>query len=94
MAYILPHELIYSQYLIFFNPRYERAIAMHAPNPVPPEVRLEIAIIAAPFFAISFFWFAWTSFPSISFVAPMMSGILLGWSILWIFVSNTVLLER
>jgi len=74
-------------YLIFFNPRYERAVAKHAPNPVPPEVRLEIAIIAAPFFAISFFWFAWTSYPSISFAAPMMSGMVLGWSICWIFLA-------
>jgi multidrug resistance protein len=76
-------------YLLFFNPRYERAVVKYAPNPVPPEVRLEIAIVAAPFFAISFFWFAWTSFPNISFWAPMTSGFMLGWSICWIFVSTT-----
>jgi hypothetical protein len=43
-------------------------------------------MLSAPFFAISFFWFAWTSFPSISLWAPMMSGALLGWSICLIFV--------
>ncbi|KIM75357.1 hypothetical protein PILCRDRAFT_827257 [Piloderma croceum F 1598] len=73
-------------YLLVFNPRYERAMEKHAPDPVPPEFRLELAIIASPFFAISFFWFAWTSFPTISFAAPMMSGLILGWSLCWIFV--------
>jgi hypothetical protein len=60
----------------------------YAPDPVPPEFRLELTIIASPFFAISFFWFAWTSFPTISFAVPMMSGLILGWSLLWIFVSH------
>ncbi|KZP04486.1 MFS general substrate transporter [Athelia psychrophila] len=74
-------------YIVYFNPRYERAMAQHAPNPVPPEFRLEMAIVAAPFFAISFFWFAWTSYASISFAAPMMAGVLLGFSICWIFLA-------
>lgn len=60
----------------------------YAPNPVPPEIRLEMAIVAAPFFAISFFWSAWTSYASVSFWAPMMAGCLLGWSICWIFVGT------
>lgn len=38
-------------------------------------------------FAISFFWFGWTSYPSVSFWAPMMAGFTLGWSIVWIFLS-------
>ncbi|KZP04489.1 MFS general substrate transporter [Athelia psychrophila] len=74
-------------YIVYFNPRYERAMAQHAPNPVPPEFRLEMAIVAAPFFAISFFWFAWTSSASVSFAAPMMAGVLLGFSICWIFLA-------
>jgi multidrug resistance protein len=73
-------------YLLIFHPRYERAMEKYAPNPVPPEVRLETALLAAPFFAVSFFWFAWTSHPSVSYVAPMMSGLLVGCSIVWIFL--------
>jgi hypothetical protein len=88
------YQHIGSQYLLFFNPRYERAIVKHAPHPVPPEIRLEIAIIAAPFYTICFFWFAWTSFPEISFWAPMMSGLVLGWSICWIFVSTIICTAR
>lgn len=43
-------------------------------------------MVSAPFLVISFFWFAWTSFPSVSIWAPMLSGGLLGWSICLIFV--------
>ncbi|KAG1749872.1 major facilitator superfamily domain-containing protein [Suillus paluster] len=74
-------------YILFFNPSYERKVQECAPNPVPPEFRLRIAMVAAPSFAISFFWFAWTSFPSISIWAPMTSGALLGWSICFIFLA-------
>ncbi|KAF7985297.1 hypothetical protein HWV62_6461 [Athelia sp. TMB] len=74
-------------YIVYYNPRYERAMARCAPEPVPPEFRLEMAILAAPFFAVSFFWFAWTSYASLSFWAPMMAGLLLGWSICWIFLA-------
>lgn len=37
-------------------------------------IGMEMAVIAGPIYAISFFWFAWTSSPSISFWAPMISG--------------------
>lgn len=29
----------------------------------------------------------WTSFPSISVWAPMSQGIIMGWSLVWLFVS-------
>ncbi|RDB28449.1 Efflux pump FUB11 [Hypsizygus marmoreus] len=73
-------------YVWIYNPKYEREVERCAPNPVPPEFRLEIALIAGPLFAASFFWFAWTSSPSISFWAPMSSGLLMGFSISWIFL--------
>ncbi|KAI6153722.1 major facilitator superfamily domain-containing protein [Pisolithus tinctorius] len=74
-------------YIAFFNPRYERKIKEFAPKPVPPEYRLEMAMLAGPFFAISFFWFAWTSFPSVSLWVPLASGLLLGCGVCWIFLS-------
>ncbi|GBE85689.1 MFS general substrate transporter [Sparassis latifolia] len=73
-------------YLLFFNPRYERYMVHYAPHPVPPEKRLEICMVAAPFFAISFFWFGWTSYPTVSFWAAMMAGLPMGWSIVYIFL--------
>ncbi|KIK50280.1 hypothetical protein GYMLUDRAFT_51297 [Collybiopsis luxurians FD-317 M1] len=74
-------------YLLTFSPRYERATVRYSPDPVPPEFRIEMALIAAPLFTISFFWFAWTSFPSVSFWAPLMAGGLMGFAICWIFLS-------
>ena len=74
-------------YILIFDVRYQNLIAQYAPNPVPPERRLEMTLWASPMFAISFFWFGWTSFPSVSYWAPMMAGFTLGWSIVWIFLS-------
>ncbi|THH29415.1 hypothetical protein EUX98_g4786 [Antrodiella citrinella] len=73
-------------YVWYWNPIYDRLSQEYAPNRVPPEFRLDICIYAAPLFALSFFWFGWTSYPSISFWAPMMSGLALGFSTLWIFL--------
>lgn len=74
-------------YLLIWNPRYVLAVEKHAPNPVPPEIRLEYCMAAAPIFALSFFWFGWTSYPSISYWAPMLAGFTLGFSIIWIFLA-------
>lgn len=38
-------------------------------------------------FVIAIFWLGWTSYPSISIWAPMMSGLLLGIALTFIFVS-------
>ncbi|CAL1706392.1 unnamed protein product [Somion occarium] len=73
-------------YLLIWNPRYVKAVEQFKPNPVPPEYRLEQCMAAAPLFAISFFWFGWTSYPSVSYWAPMMAGLVMGFSIIWIFL--------
>jgi hypothetical protein len=43
-------------YITMFDPRYKRKVVKHAPNGVPPEARLEMTLLVAPLFAISFFW--------------------------------------
>lgn len=72
-------------YLLYFNPRYVRLMERFKPNPVPPEYRLELAAVGAPLFAISFFWFGWTSYPSISYWAPLSAGFVMGLSTIMIF---------
>ncbi|KAA1468797.1 MFS general substrate transporter [Dentipellis sp. KUC8613] len=74
-------------YLVFFEPRYEKLVVRHAPEPVPAESRLEMTMLGAPLFAISFFWFGWTSYPSISYWSPMLAGGLMGLGIFCIFLS-------
>ncbi|KAL0951355.1 hypothetical protein HGRIS_008059 [Hohenbuehelia grisea] len=73
-------------YVFYWAPRYNRKAKELAPAPVPPEYRLEMALYAGPLFTISFFWFAWTSYPSISIWVPLLSGVLMGFSISWIFL--------
>ncbi|KAF8560251.1 MFS general substrate transporter [Imleria badia] len=73
-------------YVFFVNPDYSRKVEECAPETVPPEYRLRVVMIASPLLTISFFWFAWTSFPSISILAPMASALVLGFSICWIFL--------
>lgn len=58
----------------------------YRPNPVPPERRLGMAVIGGPMIVIAFFWFGWTSYPSISYWAPMMAGNFIGCSVVFIFV--------
>lgn len=74
---------------MFYNPRYDRYVDEYAPDRVPPEARLEVTLLGAPLFAISFFWFGWTSFPSISFWSPLFAGGLMGFSIFLIFVGTS-----
>ena len=85
-AHSLYHYL-HTQYLLVIQPSYERRVGECAPAPVPPEERLKAAIWAAPLFAVSFFWFGWTSFPTISFWAPLMSGFTLGIATLALLVA-------
>ncbi|EIW63711.1 MFS general substrate transporter [Trametes versicolor FP-101664 SS1] len=73
-------------YLLIFNPRYHRAMADFAPHPVPPEYRMEVCMYAAPIYTISFFWFGWTSYPSVSYWAPLMAGFPMGFAIIWLFL--------
>ena len=73
-------------YLVAFNPRYERKVQQFAPLPVPPEHRLEICMVASPLFAASFFWIGWTAYPSVSYWAPMLAGLPLGGSIIFLFL--------
>ncbi|TBU30061.1 MFS general substrate transporter [Dichomitus squalens] len=73
-------------YLGYFNPRYAAAIKQYAPHPVPPEVRMEVCTYAAPIFALAFFWFGWTSYPSVSYWAPLMAGFPMGVSVVFIFL--------
>ena len=73
-------------YLLAFQPRYAAAIAIYAPSPVPPEYRMEPCLYAAPLYAISFFWFGWTSYSDVSYWAPLIAGIPMSTAIVWIFL--------
>ncbi|KAF2639895.1 major facilitator superfamily [Massarina eburnea CBS 473.64] len=73
--------------LIFIRqPSYQRKLA--ANNDVPiPEWRLPEIIIGGICFAIGIFWFGWTGYTdSIHWIVPTLSGILIGFGLLSIFL--------
>lgn len=53
-----------------------------------PEALLLPAMVASPFFAISIFWLAWTSYKSVSYWSAYVSTVLFGYSMTAIFVSS------
>ncbi|KAG8921875.1 hypothetical protein FRC01_014798, partial [Tulasnella sp. 417] len=74
-------------YLIYFNPSYEAQIPKYALRMVPPEQRLLPAFYGGPLLMISVLWFGWTSYSNISLWAPLMSGLFMGLSVVFIFLA-------
>lgn len=72
--------------IFYINPRYVNQMKASGQPRLPPEKRLLSVLIAAPTLTISLFWFAWTSFPSVSLWAPLVASGLFGFSMLLIFV--------
>ncbi|CBQ72236.1 probable mfs-multidrug-resistance transporter [Sporisorium reilianum SRZ2] len=80
-------------YVVYFNPKYARQadeLKAQGINRVPPEERLCPIMLSGPCLTIAFFWFGWTSFPSISYWSPLLAGSLIGFGVLFCFlgVSN------
>jgi len=72
--------------IVAFIPRYTRKMKA-AGGPVPEE-RLVPMMIGAVFFTIGLFWWAWTSYPTISWVPQVLSGIPLGIGFVLIFLQT------
>ncbi|GAA6063686.1 hypothetical protein JCM10212_003353 [Sporobolomyces blumeae] len=75
-------------YIFYFNKLYVKTQQELKPKPVPPEERLRPLFFAAPAFAVAFFWFGWTAYPSISIASPILAVVLLGITILYVFLSG------
>ena len=78
-------------YVFYYNPKYARtADELRAKGimRVPPEERLYCIMVAGPVLVVAFFWFGWTSYPSISFWSPMMAGSLIGFGVLFCFLGT------
>ncbi|CAE6432145.1 unnamed protein product [Rhizoctonia solani] len=59
------------------NRRYLRAVQKHGGH-APPEERLVSSFYSAILFPISLIWFAWTTYPSVHWIVPILSGIPFG----------------
>jgi hypothetical protein len=78
-----------SIYCIWDNQRYAKLVDAHAGRPVPPEARLSSAIVGGFALPISLFWFAWTTYPSINFMVPIVASIPFGFGMMLVFISQT-----
>ncbi|QRW16511.1 major facilitator superfamily transporter [Rhizoctonia solani] len=62
--------------------------AMEKGNGVaPPEARLVMACVGAILLPISMTWFAWTTYPSVHYIVPIIAGVPFGAGMLFVFTS-------
>ena len=61
-------------YAIWDNKRYLRAAERAPGGFAPPEARLPPCLLGCVFLPVGMFWFAWTNYPSISWVPSVIAG--------------------
>jgi hypothetical protein len=71
---------------VWDNRRFSKVVDESAGQPVPPEARLPPAIVGAFALPIGLFWFAWTNYPSINFMASIAAGVPFGFGMLLVFL--------
>ncbi|KAL1410858.1 hypothetical protein Q8F55_001801 [Vanrija albida] len=73
-------------YITVTDRHYRKHVAAIAPEKPAPEVRLLASRLTSLVLAISMFWFAWTSYPSVHWISPVLATALLGFAVQTIFV--------
>lgn len=79
-------EIIACLYYIAENARYTHRMAGGSGS-VPPEDRLIPSMVGSVAVPIGLFWFAWTNYPSIHFMASISAGAPFGFGMVLIFIS-------
>ncbi|KAJ5618849.1 hypothetical protein N7510_002833 [Penicillium lagena] len=83
---IMVGMLIAVVYTLFDNKRYIRVQDEHN-GFAPPEARLPPCLIASIAIPVGLFWFAWTNYPSIHFMASIAAGVPFGFGMVLVFLS-------
>ncbi|CAL5871653.1 uncharacterized protein PFLUO_LOCUS5906 [Penicillium psychrofluorescens] len=83
---IMVGMLIAVVYTLFDNTRYIRVLEKHN-GFAPPEARLPPCLIASVAIPVGLFWFAWTNYPSIHFMASIAAGVPFGFGMVLVFLS-------
>jgi DHA1 family multidrug resistance protein-like MFS transporter len=79
-------QLLAGVFIFIRQPGYQKKLAANNDVPVP-EWRLPEVIIGGASFAVGIFWFGWTGYKeSIHWIVPTLSGILIGFGLLSIFL--------
>ncbi|KDQ54292.1 hypothetical protein JAAARDRAFT_38450 [Jaapia argillacea MUCL 33604] len=70
----------------WFNARYVRQAHAHG-GVAPPEARLEMTMLGGIMLPIGLFWFAWTTYPSIPWIVPILATVPFGCGMVLLFLS-------
>lgn len=73
---------------IFENNRYSRLLASQKGS-VDPEARLPMGSLGSVFIPVGLFWFAWTTFPTVHWVVPIMGTSFFSFGLVSVFLSLT-----
>ncbi|KAK0642445.1 Efflux pump FUB11 [Lasiodiplodia hormozganensis] len=74
-------------YSIYDNKRYIKVMQASASGFAPPEARLPPALIGSIAMPIGLFWFAWTNYPNIHWMASIAAGAPFGFGMVLVFLS-------
>ncbi|KDQ54290.1 hypothetical protein JAAARDRAFT_182267 [Jaapia argillacea MUCL 33604] len=72
--------------VFLWNKRYVRQAKEHG-GVAPPELRLEMSLLGGILLPIGLFWFAWTTYPNIHWIVPIIGTIPFGWGMVVLFLS-------
>ena len=72
---------------VYLDVRYKRKAATRAPRSLPPEARLEPAMVGGFFLPIGLFWFAWTNAASIHWTICIVGSSFFGFGQVLLFIS-------
>ncbi|KAF8305495.1 MFS general substrate transporter [Clavulina sp. PMI_390] len=75
--------------LLYFDPMFNKLSAELAPNHPPPEARLPPSQVGSVSFMISFFIFAWTAYPDITWVGPVIATVFQAYGVTSNFIALT-----
>lgn len=70
--------------------RWTNRRAKDAGRPLVPEDQLPPMILGSFLFIIGLFWFAWTSYPTITWIPQVLSGLCIGAGVFTLFVSCVI----
>lgn len=73
-------------YMLIIDPRYSKLAKELAPDPVPPEKRLEMTLYTSWGLVIAMFWFGWSAYPDIHWMSCVFAGGLIGVAALAMFL--------
>ncbi|KAB8218056.1 major facilitator superfamily domain-containing protein [Aspergillus novoparasiticus] len=78
--------IVCSTIATFPNYYLYRKKALAAGGPIPPEARLPASFIGAISLPIGLFWFAWTNYPSVHWMASIAAGVPFGFGMVMVFL--------